>query len=732
MSQITRSFAKLKRYRHSSRPEGEAESESEKMPKVEQQGNGSSHRALKIVRAACPHDCPDTCAMLVTVEGNTAVRVTGDPDHPFTRGFLCTKVANYEQRTHSQDRIRTCLKRTGAKGEGRFEPISWDEALDTIARRFTELAQSSEGAETILPYSYCGTMGLVQSQSMDRRFFHRLGASQLDRTICASAGAAGYEATVGVKIGTDPEAFKDARLILLWGTNTISANVHLWPQILEARQQSRARIIAIDPRRTRTADQCDEHIALLPGTDGALALGMMHVIFAEGLEDQDYLERYTIGAEELRARAREYSPARVAEICGLEAEQIINLARAFASTRPCVIRINYGLQRHAGGGMAVRTIACLPAVTGAWRDPAGGILLSTSGTFPINTHALERPDLMPTPAPRTLNMSALGDVLTKTNDPPVRALYVYNSNPAAVAPDQSKVLEGLRREDLFTVVHEQFMTDTADYADIVLPATTQLEHFDLHKAYGHFYLTINERAIEPLYEAKCNSEVFRLLAARMNFAEDCFKDSDEEIARQALSVDHPWLKGITLEALREHGWMRLNVPEKFAPFAEGNFPTATGKCELMKVELEEMGLPAVPDFIPPNESRASAPELASRYPLALISPAAHAFLNSSFANLPKQLRQERHPFIEIDPQDAAARRINDGDAVRAFNERGSCELKAVVTTRAREGVVVSPSVWWNKLSPGQVNINQLTSQALTDMGGGATFYDALVEVELLD
>jgi len=693
------------------------------MDKLEGHGGGQ-----QFVKAACPHDCPDTCAMIVTVENGRAVKVAGDATHPVTRGFLCTKVANYEQRTHSPDRIQTPLRRTGAKGEGRFERISWDEALDAIAGRFRELAASSEGAETILPYSYCGTMGLVQSQSMDRRFFYRLGASQLDRTICASAGVAGYKSIIGASIGTDPENFKDAHLILLWGTNTLTANVHLWPDILEAKSRG-ARVIAIDPRRTRTADQCGEHIALLPGTDAALALGLMHVIFKENLEDKDYLERHTIGAHELRQRAREYTPERVAEICGLEADTIIRLARLYATTKPSVIRINYGMQRHAGGGMAVRAVSCLPAVTGAWRDAAGGILLSTSGVFPLDYHQLERPDLMPQPNPRPLNMSLLGDVLTKTIDPPVRALYVYNSNPAAVAPDQSKVIEGLLREDLFTVVHELFMTDTCDYADIVLPATSQLEQFDLHKAYGHLYLTINERAIEPLYEAKCNTEVFRQLAARLNFTEACFKDSDEEIARAALSLDDPALDGITLESLREKGWMRLNVPQTFAPFADGNFPTPSGKCELYSARLEAENLPAVPDYVPPRESEASAPELAAKYPLALISPAAHAFLNSTFANLSKHLRQELRPFVEIHPSDALARGIQNGDAVRLFNERGACQLAAVVSTRARVGVVVSPSVWWNKLSPGQTNINQLTSQALTDMGGGATFYDALVEVE---
>lgn len=670
--------------------------------------------------------------MLVTVEDNTrAVRVEGDPDHPMTRGFLCTKVANYEQRTHSPDRVRTPLVRVGAKGEGRFRPITWGEALDLVAERFAALAASPEGAETILPYSYSGTLGLVQSQSMDRRFFHRLGASQLDRTICATAGTAGYVATVGGKIGPDPMNLRRTKLALLWGTNTVTSNVHLWPLLREA-QKAGARLIAVDPRRTRTADQCDEHVAPLPGTDAALALGMMHVIFAEGLEDRDYLENYCVGADELRARAREYSPARVAEICGLEAGTIERVARLYATVKPSIVRLNYGMQRHAGGGMAVRTVACLPAVVGAWRDPAGGALLSTSGAFPLNYHALERPDLMPDPPPRTINMSALGDALTTTDDPPVRALYVYCSNPAAVAPDQSKVIAGLRREDLFTVVHELFLTDTCDYADVVLPATTQLEHFDLHKAYGHLFLVINEAAIPPLHEAKPNSEVFRLLAARLGFADDCFSDSDEEIARQALRTNHAALEGVTLDALRERGWMRLNLPEDFAPFAAGNFPTASGKCELYSAKLEAAGLPGVADYTPPRESAQTDRALADRFPLALISPAAHAFLNSSFGNLPKQLRQELRPFVEIHPADAAQRGVEDKQMVRVYNERGSCLLTAHVTDRARRGVAVAPSVWWNKLSPGGVNVNQLTSQNLTDMGGGATFYDALVEIELFD
>lgn len=662
-------------------------------------------------------------------EGERVVKVRGDANHPFTRGALCTKVANYQERTHNDSRVKTPLRRTGKKGEGRFEAITWDEALTEIAARFQQLIECEE-AESILPYSYAGTLGLVQHGAMDRRFFYRLGASLLDRTICATAGMFGYRASIGASVGTDPEQFKNAKLILLWGTNTITSNVHLWTQILEAKKRG-ARIIAIDPRRTRTAEQCDEHIAIMPGTDAALALGMMHVIFKNDLADKDYLQNYCLGGDELRRHVEDYSPEKVAGICGIEAETIKRLAIEYANTKPCVIRLNYGMQRHAGGGMAVRTVACLPALVGAWRDAAGGILLSTSGMFPMNFAALERADLLSAKRPRTINMNTLGDALLELNNSPIKALFVYCANPAASNPDQRKVLEGLRREDLFTVVHEIFLTDTCDYADIVLPATTQLEQFDLHKAYGHHYLVINEPAIAPLYEAKCNTEVFRLLAARMNFQDACFRDSDEDIARQALDSNHEYLNGITLEVLRERGWAHLDTPENFAPFAEGNFFTASGKCELVSASLAAQGLPALPTFIPPRESVATNRELASKFPLALISPAAHAFCNSTFANLAKQLKQERAPYLEINPHDAAPRNIADGQQVKVFNERGACELKATVTERARRGVVITPKTWWSKLSPDGANANQLSSQALSDIGGGATFYDVLVEVEAI-
>jgi anaerobic selenocysteine-containing dehydrogenase len=653
--------------------------------------------------------------MLVDVDDNgRAVRVTGDPKHPFTHGGLCVKVAHYEKRTYHRDRLLYPMKRTGAKGSGKFARISWDEALDTIAARLMVIA--SDDPQCILPYSYAGTMGLLQGGSMDRRFFHRLGASLLDRTICATAGMFGMRYTVGASVGTNPETVDQARYILVWGSNIITSNIHLWRYMLRARANG-ARIVTIDPLRTRTAEQSDEHIAIMPGTDAALALGMMHVIIREGLHDKDYIDRFTAGFEKLKRRVEEYPPERVSTVTGLPRETIERLAHDYATNSPPFIRVNYGLQRHAGGGMAVRTIFCLPALVGAWRYPGGGALLSTSGFFPMNYAALERPDLI-RGNPRTINMSRLGDALCKAH-PTVRALVVYNSNPAAVAPNQQRVLQGLRREDLFTVVLEHFQTDTADYADIVLPATTQLEHFDIHKSYGHTYVLANNPAIEPLGECKPNSEIFRLLARRMGFDSSCFSDSDEDMAQQALST----CDGIKLDDLKEKGWIRLKVPD--APFANGGFPSPSGKCEFYSERLED--LDPLPVYIPPREDRLSNPSLAERFPLALISPPAHHFLNSTFVNV---LGDKEHgPTLEIHPEDARVRQINDGMPVQIFNDRGSFLATAVVCDRTRIGVVSAPSIWWNKLAPGGRNANSTTSEELTDMGGGATFYDNLVDVQ---
>src|SRR5512143_2472881 len=683
----------------------------------------AGRRTLKVV---CPHDCPDTCVMTVDVEDGRAVAIGGDPGHRFTQGFLCAKVNRYLERVYSPDRLLRAVRRGGRKGEGRLERISWDEALDTVAERFRAVARE-HGPQSILPYSYAGNMGLLGYGSMDRRFFHALGASRLDRTICASAGAAGWKATVGKAMGYDPEAVVHARLVVAWGANIVSSNVHFWPFVEEARRRG-ARLVCVDPYRSRTAERSDLHLALYPGTDAALALGMMHVVFRDGLEDRDWLERYTVGREELRERAREWPPSRAAAATGLTAEQIESFAREYATTRPSAIRLNYGMNRHAGGGMAVRTVTCLPAVVGAWRDPGGGALLSTSGTFPVDSDALERPDLVP-PGTRTINMVQLGRALTDPAlDPPVKALFVYNSNPAAVAPEQEAVRRGLAREDLFVVVHEQMATDTADFADILLPATTALEHYDLHKAYGHLYISLSPPAIAPLGEALPNTELFRRLAARMSLDHPCLQDSDEEIARQAFKWDHPFMKGITLERLERQGSVRLSVPDPFVPFAEGGFPTPSGRCELRSEKLAREGHDPVAGYVPPREGPTSAPEVAKRYPLAFISPPAHHFLNSTFSAQPVFLRREGDARVTIHPDDAAERGISEGSMVRVLNDRGSFLARARVSDAARPGVVVGLSIWWPKLCPGGRNANAVTSQEVTDMGGGATFIDALVQV----
>jgi anaerobic selenocysteine-containing dehydrogenase len=677
------------------------------------------------IKAACPHDCPDTCAMEVTVENGVAVDVRGAA-MPFTEGTLCTKVAKYLDRTYSKERLAYPQRRTGAKGpgQGRLERISWDEALSEIASRFRAIA--AEDPQQILPCSYAGTMGMLQFMSMDRRFFNRLGASLLDRTLCSSAGKVGMKITLGASVGMDPERFDEAKLILIWGSNPVVSNLHVWSRCQQAKRRG-AKLVAIDPWRSQTAEKCQQHVRVLPGTDAALALGMMHVIIGEERCDRDYVARHTIGFEALRERVRQYPPEKVARICGIAEEEIVNLAREYAATRPAAIRVNYGLQRHAGGGMAIRTIACLPALVGAWREAAGGVVLSTADFYSFDHRALERPDLL-RGNPRTINQSALGDALTSAM-PPVKAIYVYNNNPVAVCPDSNKVIAGFSRPDLFTVVHDVFMTDTADYADIVLPATTQLEHYDVHKSYGHLYVLANSPAIAPVGEAKPNIEVFRQLAKRMGFTEACFDDSDEEVCRQALRSREPRMRGIEWDALKERGWQRLAVPEVFAPFAEGGFPTPSGKCEFYSETAASLGLDPLPGYTPPRENALSAPALARRYPLAFISPPARNFLNSSFANLPFARAAEKEPRLDIHPDDARPRGIASGDRVRVFNDRGSYTLKAAVSDRARPGVVVAPSVWWKKLTPDGRNANDLTSQALADMGGAATFYDCLVEVE---
>ena len=670
------------------------------------------------IRGACPHDCPDTCGLVTTVENGVATRVQGNPDHPHTDGVLCAKVSKYTERTYHPERILTPLKRSGAKGSGQFTPVTWDEALADIAQRLQAIA--ARAPEAILPYSYAGTMGLVQGESMDRRFFHHLGASLLDRTICASAGGEALVQTLGGKVGMKVEFFAESQLILIWGSNSIGSNLHFWRYAQQAKRNG-AKLVCIDPRKSETADKCHEHIALRPGTDAALALALMHELIAHDWLDHDYIAQHTLGWESLRERALQWPPERAAEVCGIPVEQIRQLARDYGTTQPAAIRLNYGMQRVRGGGNAVRAVACLPALIGAWRHRAGGLLLSSSGQFPVDRAALQRPDLLAGRTPRTINMSTIGDDLLResspTFGPQVEAVVVYNSNPVAVAPDSGKVVQGFAREDLFTVVLEHFHTDTADYADYILPATTQLEHWDVHLAYGHTDVMLNRPAIAPVGEARSNAQIFRDLAAGMGFADPCFADSDETLCRQAFG------NAVDYALLESQGFATLAGPD--APFAEGNFPTPSGRCEFFSARLAAQGMDGLPDHVPNHELQGTD----ARYPLAMISPPARNFLNSTFVNVKSLRTIEGRPLLEMHPDDAAARGIADGSTVRVFNDRGSYECHAEVSTRARPGVVNGLGIWWRKLGLNGTNVNELTSQALTDLGRAPTFYDCLVEVE---
>ncbi len=687
------------------------------MDAVTHRGQTQVSRETQVL-GACPHDCPDTCALVTTVRDGVAVKVQGNPRHPMTDGVLCAKVSRYAERTHHPDRVLTPLRRVGRKGEGRFEPVSWDEALDDIAARLSAIA--ARDPQAIVPYSYAGTMGLVQGEAMAGRFFHRLGASLLDRTICASAGAEALTYTLGGKLGMRVEGFAQARLILIWGSNSIGSNLHFWRLAQQAKRDG-ARLVCIDPRRTETAEKCHEHLAILPGTDAALALALMHELVVNDWLDHDYIGRHTLGFDALRERALQWPAERAAQVCGIDAAAIRRLARDYGTTRPAAIRVNYGMQRTRGGGNAVRAVACLPALVGAWRYPGGGLLLSNSSRFPVRRDALQRPDLLAGRPVRTINMSTIGDDLLRPASPDfgprIEALVVYNSNPVAVAPQSSRVVQGFAREDLFTVVLEHFLTDTADHADYVLPATTQLEHWDIHPSYGHTDVLLNRPAIAPVGESLPNTEFFRRLARRMGFADACFDDDDETLCRTAYG------DAVDFDRLLADGFVPLPVPE--APFAAGGFPTPSGRCEFFSERLARQGLDGLPDWLPNHEPAGSDP----RHPLAMISPPARNFLNSTFVNVTSLRDIEGTPLLEIHPQDAAARGIVTGQTVRVFNDRGAYHCRAEVSERARPGVVHGLGIWWRKLGPRGTNVNELTSQKLTDIGRAPVFYDCLVEVE---
>jgi anaerobic selenocysteine-containing dehydrogenase len=682
------------------------------------------------VLGVCPHDCPDTCSLITTVRNGVALQVSGNPAHPHTDGVLCTKVSRYTERTYHPERLRTPLRRTGPKGSGQFEPVGWDEALHTIAQRLGAIAQRDPQA--ILPYSYAGTMGLVQGESMAARFFHRLGASRLDRTICASAGAEALVQTLGAKLGMKVEQFAHSRLIIIWGSNSIGSNLHFWRVAQQAKREG-ARLWCIDPRRSETADKCHEHLALLPGTDGALALALMHELIAHDWLDQDYLDRYTLGWYALRTRALTWPPERAAALCGVPADQIRQLAREYGECarlgQGAAIRLNYGMQRVRGAGNAVRAVACLPALVGAWRQPSGGLLLSSSSSFPTHQAALQRPDLLGERRPRVVNMSTIGNDLLRPASPEwgpaIEAVVVYNSNPVAVAPESGQVVRGFARDDLFTVVIEHFQTDTADHADIILPATTQLEHWDIHTSYGHTDVQLNRPAIAAVGQALPNTEIFRRLARAMGYTDRCFDDDDLTLCRTAFAwpQGHASHGAVDFDTLLARGFATIALPD--APFAQGGFPTPSGRCEFFSARLHAMGLDGLPDHVPNYEvpGQAHAP-----YPLAMISPPARHFLNSSFVNVTSLRDIEGEPLLEMHAADAAARGLVDGQVVRVFNDRGVYHCTVRISRRARPGVVNGLGVWWRKLGLDGTNVNQLTSQHLTDLGRAPVFYDCLVDV----
>jgi anaerobic selenocysteine-containing dehydrogenase len=691
----------------------------------------------RTAHTVCSHDCPDSCAVLVTIdEFGSATRVQGDPTHPVTRGFLCGKVAKYLDRVYSPSRLLYPMRRRAGAPKGKmpygreadvFERIGWDQALDLIAERLHRIARE-HGPESVLPYSYAGTIGVLGYGSMDRRFFHRAGASRLDRTICATAGGDALVSVYGKKLGTAPEHFRHAKYIIAWAANIHGNNVHLWPFVEEARRNG-ARLVVIDPYRTRTARVADWHIPIQPGTDAALALGLMRVIIEEGLYDRDYVDQHTHGFAQLREHVQPYTPQHVAGLTGVAAADVERLAREYASSTPAVIRLNYGVQRSQNGGAAARGVCMLPALIGAWKHLGGGLQLSTSGAFPFNTAALERPDLMmasPLERPaRIVNMSRLGHALTELESPPVKALFVYNSNPAAIAPNQNAVLRGMMRSDLFTVVHEQFFTDTTDYADVVLPATTFLEHKDIQGAYGHYFVQLSEQAIAPLGEARPNVWLFSQLAQRMGFTEACFHDSVDDLIDQAL--DTPSMGGITRQELQTKRRIR-HIAEDELPFAKGGLSTPSGKVEFYSSALAAQGLEPLPGFHPPDESRRGAN--AGTYPLEFLPRKADNYMNSTFANLPGHQKMESPGRVAMHAQDAGARQIREADWVEIYNARGKMHLRAHIDGSVPPGVVAA-SLSWNKLSTGGNNVNALTSERLTDLGRGATFYSTLVEVRKL-
>ncbi|MFB5195229.1 molybdopterin oxidoreductase family protein [Neobacillus sp. KR4-4] len=669
-----------------------------------------------IFHGVCPLDCPDQCGLLLHKENGRIIKVEGDPEHPVTKGHICNKVRNMTERIYDENRLKYPLKRTGLKGEGKFERISWAEAIETITSRWSNLIESN-GPESILPYSFYGNMGRLNAEGMDRRFFHRLGASRLDQTICSAAGSEGYKYTMGGSIGIDPEDTVDSKLFIFWGINAASTNMHQVALAQKARKQHGAKIIVIDVLKNQTGRLADWFIPILPGTDSALALGMMHILFAENLVNQDFLEKYTIGHEELREHVIQYDPITVSAITGVPVEDIYKLARMYGETSPAFIRIGNGPQHHDNGGMFVRTISCLPALTGQWLVKGGGAIKGNSAYLAPNTVHLQRPDLLKNKQTRVINMNLLGDTLLAL-EPPVKSLYVYGSNPAVVAPNTNKVRKGLAREDLFTVVHDLFLTETAKYADIVLPATSSFENTDMYTSYWHHYIQLQQPIIEPFAESKSNVEVFRLLAEGMDFTEPLFQETEAVMIAQALdNPRNPYLNGISYESLVEQTFMKAKVK----PIFPGKLPTLSGKIELFSEKMKKDGYPPLPTYIPLEDN--------GDHRYQFVPGPNHNFLNSTFSNNQKHMTLEKEPKVYMNHLDALSEGIEDGDMVRIWNQRGECELKVSVGEQVLPGVVVTQGLWADTANADAKQlVNALTPDRIADMGGGATFFSGRVSV----
>ncbi|MEK6993994.1 molybdopterin oxidoreductase family protein [Paenibacillus sp. FSL K6-1566] len=683
------------------------------------------HQKHGVFPAVCPLDCPDTCSLLLHKENGKIVKVTGNPDHPITQGAICNKVRNMAHRVYHPERVLYPLRRTGPKGAGSFERISWDEAIREIADRYKALI-ASDGPESILPYSFYGNMGILSVDGMDRRFFNRLGASKLKQSICNSAGNEGWKSVMGFNGGTVPEDTVNADVIIVWGGNIVSTNMHQVVLAEKARKRG-AKVVVIDVHKNQTGQWADWFIPLYPGTDAALAVGIMHVLFRDGLVDEAFMERYTIGHEELREHVKTYTPEYVSSVTGIPADDVAKLAELYGRAGVSYIHIGNGLQHHDNGGMTVRSIAALPALTGQWLKRGGGAAKSNGGYNSMNSEALERPDLRPNPGARTINMNRIGEALAMT-EKPIRSVFVYCSNPLVVAPDTERVKEGFAREDLFTVVHDLFMTDTAKYADIVLPATSSFESTDLYASYWHQYVQLQEPVIPAQGESKSNVELFSLLGRAMGFEEEAFRESEEEMIARALdNPDNPYLNGVTLDRLKAERHVKLDMTplESFLD----RLPTPSGRIELYSARLAEAKLPPLPTYVPLKEGYDGVRRgRGNRYPLMFISPPNHNFLNSTFANVEKHQKMEKEPTLQIHPEDAEQRGIADGDPVVVFNDRGTYEARAKVVDKMLPGTVVSQGLWWEGEGRKQ-RANALTPDRLADMGEGATFFSTVVEIK---